>query len=223
MTGRELRDKLYKDDEFLDLLSMVRDTYYARQNCIYQIGSGAIVIDFDSDSDITILILLIAKAIKQDSSMTDKQYEDMLMKIVKKFLFSITTLFYIWDHVTTASYTDSSSKLKYKLGFARGEAKVPNGTYDYSITFKLLEELQCITASLYVKPYTDPVTVNLDPVAVSVIVSKDSIRDDMYLQYIQFYFHNTVAKDNFYRTLGINNIDMNQLMVSIRDASTRNC
>lgn len=223
MTGRELRDKLYKDNEFLDLLSMVKDTYYARQNCIYQIGGEANVMDFDSDSDLTTFIAWISYTIKQDDSMTDKQYEDVLMKMVKQFLFSITTLFYIWDNISATSYTDSRNKLKYKLGFARKDAKVPRGTYDYSITFNASSPRQCISANLYVKPYTDPVSKNLDPVAVSVIVTKDSVKDYMYLQHIQFYFNNTTAGCGFYRTLGIDNISMDQIMISIKDASTRNC
>ena len=222
MTGKELRDKLYKDDEFLDLLSMVRDTNYAKQNCIYQIDGGSNVVDFDSASDIEFIITLVANYVKQPGSMTDQYYENFLMKIVKQFLFSTTVLFYIWNNVTTATYTDSYSKIKYKLNFASKSESKTKGRYDSSITFSVHPGESYTVTHLYVKPKTVADNKSLDPVDIRVIVSKEVLTDLTYLQLVSLYFGNIKEGRGFKQILPVNTLNMQRIMSSIKDASTLN-
>lgn len=226
MTGKELRDKLCKDDEFLDLLSMVRDTNYAKQNCIYQIDGGSKVVDFDSASDIEFIITLIANYVKQLGSMTDQYYENFLMKIVKQFLFSTTVLFYIWNNVTTATYIDSYSKTKYGLSFASKSESKTKGRYDSSITFSVhpgVHPGESYTVThLYVKPKTVADNKSLDPVDIGVIVSKDVLTDFTYLQIVRLYFGNIKKGRGFEQVLPVNTLNMQRIMRLIKDASTLN-
>lgn len=222
MTGKELRDKLYKDDEFLDLLSMVRDTNYAKQNCIYQIDGGSNVVDFDSASDIEFIITLVANYVKQPGSMTDQYYENFLMKIVKQFLFSTTVLFYIWNNVTTATYIDSYSKIKYKLNFASKSESKTKGRYDSSITFSVHPGASYTVTHLYVKPKTAADNKSLDPVDIRVIVSKEVLTDLTYLQLVSLYFGNIKEGRGFKQILPVNTLNMQRIMSSIKDASTLN-
>lgn len=223
MTGKELRNKLYNDDEFLDLLSEIRDTYYSRQNCIYQIDGGSNVVDFDSTSDIELIITLVANYVKQPGSMTDQYYENFLMKIVKQFLFSTTVLFYIWNNVTTAIYMDSYSKTKYGLSFASKSESKTKGGYDSSITFSVHPGESYTVTHLYVRPIDlSNTNKKLDPVDIRVIVSKEVLTDLTYLQLVSLYFGNIKEGRGFKQILPVNTLNMQRIMSSIKDASTLN-
>lgn len=196
-SARTILNKLNNDSEFKEILEAARETRYSVKYLVANIiHGGAEYVDLDSTTDLKDLIQYI---IINSNQVFD---EETLIKIVKQYLLSLTTLLCFWDYL----YTNGNKKFTFVGKEVYKEISTDNIIVT---TFPKGSDMGVyyIKSSLFIRSIDN--ADNSQPIIqVSIAVSDSDLSDLNYLKSISLSVYNVSKLKKFSAIVSISVINI---------------